>query len=211
MSPSRWVSGMQGFWCAPGLINSVLYSGILVVETWLSNTCPPILWVVSCKPCEAELSSACLSRSKGVSWVLVWPCLQVPLHTTATHRYGMLPPGTHQPEIQLLTYIHITHQLCHPCQMIREKTWVKPLAWCTEKMLTNATRPHLYHLKHMHLFSFKATEYLLWRPMLMVLSWILHPCLPTFLQSQRETIQVLKKWLLKCSGCQQHECHLETF
>lgn len=188
----------------------------------IANICPQILLVVSCKSCEAELGSDCLSRSKGVSWGPTWPFLQVPVQITATDRDGHYLLACTQPEGQLLSHTSNTNSAAHAGCQVRKREF-SPLFGLrdqTERMSTNANCPYLHYLKHMDPFSFKLTKYLLGRPISIVSSYILYPCAPTLLQVQERPLtfmrNVLSQWLLKYGGggdsrWPQCEYHLETF
>lgn len=168
------------------LVNSVLYSGILVVETRLSTPAPQFFGLFPASPVKQNSAvPACPDRK-------VFPGGRR-VGTSADHSYTQIwdAASWDAPDWDPAPQLHITHQLCHSCRMPREKMWVTPVAWGTEKMSINASRPYLHHLKRMNPFSFKPTEYLLWRPMLLFFSSVLHPCLPAFLQSPGETTQVV--------------------
>ena len=218
MSPSRWVLGIQVFLlCTRADKRSSIFRYFCGWDM-IDNTCPKFFWLFPAGLVKQNsVGTACLDL-KVFPEDQLWPFLQVPLQTTATHRDGPLPPGMHTawgPAPQP----HIKHQLCCPCRMPSEKPWVPPLVWYTERMSTNANCPYLHYLKHVDPFSFKLTKYLLGKPFSVVSSKILYHCTPTLLQSPGETPHIhekcLSRWLLKYGGggsrWPRREYHLETF
>lgn len=185
------------FWCVPGLTHTALYSGTSVVETDNCHHLPPkSLGCFLPGPwSRTRASTGCLSRSKGVSWGPVWPCLQVAPKTA--RKQG---PDTASWHALSQHQLRIKHQLCCPCQMPTEMMWVKPLSSVHRE---NTLIFVIYSIWMP--FHLSSQDTCLERPILVVSSCILYlyPCTPPLSYKAQEgpfTFMwvVLSQWFLKC-------------
>ena len=179
----------------------LLYIQVLVVETDDCHHLPPkSLGCFLPGPwSRTRAATGCLSRSKGVSWGPVWPCLQVSLQTARTQ--GRDTASWHALSQHQLW---IKHQFCCPCQMPTEVMWVKPLS----SVHRENTLIFVIYSVWMP-FHLSSQDTCLERPILVVLSWILYlyPCPPPLSYKAQEgpfTFMrvVLSQWFLKCGSLQ---------